>query len=84
MFCAHPHVLRVYEIVSRKTDFYVDYVKMKKKGTKIGLFTTHFLSSLYMPIKMSTLNGSLHEHIECGDLHAHIFPIFDILNLFSG
>jgi hypothetical protein len=38
------------------------------------------LSFLHRPRKISVFHETLHEHVECGDIHAHIFfPFFDIL-----
>jgi hypothetical protein len=54
--------------------FYVIYVKMTKFGTKISLLKTCFLSSLQRPRKISPFHKTLHEYIECDNIHAHIFP----------
>jgi hypothetical protein len=78
MFWAHPHILRVYEVVSRKPYFLCGLWKMKIFDTKISLFVTRFF--LYRPRKFFVLNETLCEHLECEDLHVNIFfYFFDIL-----
>jgi hypothetical protein len=73
MLCVYIHVLRAQEVVLLKITFYVAYVKMTKFGTKISLFATCFLSFLHSPQKMSVFHETIHEHIECGYIHANIF-----------
>jgi hypothetical protein len=63
------------ETFQGKPTFYVAYVKNEKKNQyKISLFSTSFLSFLYRLRKISVLNETLREPVECGDLHANIFP----------
>jgi hypothetical protein len=74
MFYAHAHVLCVYEIVLRKTDFLCGLDKNEKNRYQNKPFRdAFFLSSLYRPRTMSNLNKTLRDHIECGDLNANIF-----------
>jgi hypothetical protein len=74
MFCAHPHVLRVYEIVSRKTDFLCCLCKNEKIRYQNKSFHNVFLVFFVCaPRKTSVLNETLREHVEYGDLHVNIF-----------